>query len=179
MFQTIKNLRFLFLVNFLCEQSENVNCTHLVTFLGEFYVLNNRDNVLQIIKMKNVRYEKREFVRNNTTKKIVEMEWAQNFYHLLLFLEWKTQQWHSQNNKVQNTLHKDNMKRGNRCGMIIRQKILIVTFRLISYLIPLHSCIKYLDLECPKLSNIIGSAHYQCKIQRVEFSLYVSMRKSG
>ena len=35
--------------------------------------------------MKNVRYEKREFVRNNTTKKIVEMEWAQNFYHLLPF----------------------------------------------------------------------------------------------
>ena len=89
-------------------------------------------------------------MRNNTTKKIVEMEWAQNFYHLLLFLEWKTWQWHSQNNKAQNTLHNDNMKRGNRCGMIlVRKKILVVTFRIKIHLITLHNCIKQLEFGMP------------------------------
>ena len=87
------------------------------------------------------------------------------------FLEWKTQQWHSQNNNAQNTLDNDYMKQCNRCGMIVLKgqwKRKIVTFRIVFNLIVVTNI---QNLECPKLSNIIGSAHYQCKIQRVEFSL--------
>ena len=112
-------------------------------------------------------------------KRLWKWNGLKTFIIYYFFLEWKTWQWHSQNNKAQNTLHNDNMKRGNRCGNPKEKIILIVTFRIIYHLIPLHSCINIWNLECPKLSNIIGSAHYQCKIQRVEFSLYVSMRKSG
>ena len=46
-------------------------------------------------------------------KRLWKWNGLKTFIIYYFFLEWKTQQWHSQNNKAQNTLHNDNMKRGS------------------------------------------------------------------